>query len=94
VGDLADDAAVAAGGDVAAGPGIDLGHLAGGEELLLLDDDGAAAVAALSVLPDAALDVVTLSTMLAGPSLLIWPCGRWAALQAMGSFVSISRLNQ
>jgi hypothetical protein len=31
---------------------------------------------------------------LIGPSLLIWPCGRWAELQAIGSVVSISKFNQ
>ena len=54
VGDLADDAAVAAGRDVAAGPRVDLGDLARREELLLLDHHHAAAVAALLVRPDAA----------------------------------------
>jgi hypothetical protein len=32
--------------------------------------------------------------MLAGPSALIWPCGRCAALPQIGKVVSIRRLNQ
>ena len=32
--------------------------------------------------------------MFAGPSALFWPCGRCAALQQIGTVVSISRLNQ
>ena len=32
--------------------------------------------------------------MLWGPSLLIWPCGRCAALPQIGRVVSISRLSQ
>ena len=57
VGHLAEDAAMAAGRDIAAGTGIDFGDLARGEELLLLDDDDAGTVAALAVGPDARLDV-------------------------------------
>jgi hypothetical protein len=36
----------------------------------------------------------TESTMFAGPSALIWPCGRCAALPQIGNVVSIKRLNQ
>ncbi len=36
----------------------------------------------------------TESTMFAGPSALIWPCGRCAALPQIGKVVSIRRLNQ
>ena len=36
----------------------------------------------------------TESTMFFGPSLLIIPCGRWAALPQIGSVVSIRILNQ
>ena len=46
-----------AGRDVAARPGIDLGDLAGGEDLLFLDDHRAAAVAALRIGPDARRDI-------------------------------------
>src|SRR5215813_3116553 len=56
--DAAQDAAVPAGRDVSAGPGIDLGHLARSEDLLLLDDHGAGAVAPLRIGPDPRGDVV------------------------------------
>src|SRR5579862_2954769 len=54
--DAAEDAAMAAGRAIAAGPRIDLRDFARGKDLLLLQDDNAAAIAALLVGPDLRFD--------------------------------------
>ena len=56
--DAAQDAAVAAGRDIAAGPRVALLHLARGENLLLLDQHQADAVLAVLVRPDARGDEI------------------------------------
>src|SRR5262249_25541715 len=85
------DAAVSAGGHIAARPRITLLHIAGGKNLLLLDQHRAGAVAARRIGPDAGEDVVDRVDEILAPSSLTWPCGRCAALPHTGTVQSSSR---
>ena len=90
----AENPAVPAGRDIATGPCVDFHDLARGEELLFLQHDDAAAVASVFVGPDRAMRCSSTIGRFFGPSLLISPCGRWAAVPQIGTMVSISRLSQ
>jgi hypothetical protein len=88
------DPAVSAGRHIAPRPCIGFLDGAGGEDALLLDHNRTGKIAPCSSSQTREAMYSTESTMFFGPSLLIMPCGRWAALPQMGKVVSTRRLSQ